>query len=168
MTVVVSREALMRVASHAWDAHPSAVFGFLLGRADNVVSVSLPAWTFPGIADSTVGWGHIAVRLVAAKSLAASSRLILLGAYASASSTETVQLDFGPSALYLSYGTVCCKSHSSVGLVRMGQGDVEWRVHRGVRESDSVNQKRVISRWRALIGSPAYDQLYTRGPVTPW
>ena len=164
MPVIVSREALMRLASHAWNSYPSAAYGFLLGRTGTIISVSLPAWKFPGDNESTVGWDKIGERLAVAKNLAASLKLYLIGAYGSMVSAESMALlRFSQPAIFLGYGPFCCKAHSNVWLSQEGEGKLEWCIHGTVRENDSVNQKRVISRWRALIGSAEYDWLVSSG-----
>ena len=160
MPVIVSREALMRLASHAWNSYPSAAYGFLLGRTETIISVSLPAWTFPGDRESTVGRDKIEERLAIAKNLAASLKLYFIGDYGSLVSEESMAfLRFSKPAIFLDYDPICCKSHSSAGLSQEGKGNLEWCIHGSVRENNSVNQKRVISRWHALIGSAEYYRL---------
>lgn len=158
--LTVSREALVKIENHAWNAFPLESFGFLLGRLEEMsVYAALPCSQSRSDAPED-RWNSVNQHWGKAQLTGKSFRLEVVGYYASSDAWHQPPYpvpDFIASgkAMLLLYQTVCCRGHSWKRIWRDGtwlKQRTGYVVPRGIRISNDVNQKRVLKAWRQLVG----------------
>jgi hypothetical protein len=156
--ITLSREAKLKVAKHAWNVFPLEAFGFLLGRmADNTVYAALPSCNtrHPGIFEDR--WVGMDTYFEQASYVAKAFDLEIVGLYAS---TEEMpgndypipsQIAQTSLQLLILYRMLHCPSCSGIDYNLAGlwlSQEEEPTVQGGKRYLNSINQKKVLKKWR--------------------
>lgn len=174
--LILSREAVGRVALHAWHVHGQEAYGYLLGSLDGeCVVAALPCSRTHDWQTHTDRWNRIDECLRLAEATAADFGLTVVGLYRSEADWDQPPRS-GPdwarrpparpdtlpqlaAALLLVYTPICCRGHS---LCRLYRGDqlLDWRedyrVPKGRRADPNVNGRRIHQAWIRRIGPIDY------------
>ncbi len=169
--IVISTEARIRLARHAWNVLPHEAFGFLLGTpAGDDILVALPCsqTAVRGVRDER--WNGLVQALPKANETAALFGLQVVGVYGATDQyVSTDQPPLRPDADVLAacqcrwtliYQTGCCKAcsrrmklHDGVRIRHWPEGYVESK---GKRLNPAINQRRVYQQWRKRFGPVDY------------
>ncbi len=164
--LILSREALVRIARHAWHVYPQEAFGYLLGTPDAAsIHAALPCSRTHDWQTRADRWNGIEPHLPAAEATAAEFGLAVVGLYRSCSdwlppSPERLDPLSNSTRLLLVYRTICCKSCSNYRLFR---GDTpldprsDYAIPAGRRADPQLNGRRIHQAWRRRIGPIDYD-----------
>lgn len=170
--LILSREALVRVALHAWHVYGQEAFGYLLGSTVSPsILAALPCSRTHDWRTHADRWNGIDWRLPAAEATAAEFGLVVVGLYCSETDWDRrpgwwrrppTRPDL-PNALtstLLVYTPVCCRGHSNHRLFR---GDTllvcreDYAIPRGRRADPLFNGRRIHQAWRRRVGQMDYD-----------
>ena len=167
MILQVSREAPVKIASHAWNVFPLECFGILLGRSSPFqLFAALPVSHTEHWREPTDRWTGVEEKMPIAEGLAATLSMHVIGFYAATEDTRREAYPLPPAfptvvgGLFVLYHTICCKSCScrdyNVGgrwLAELG----EYRESKGKRLDAAINQRRILALWTQHVGHPDYS-----------
>ncbi len=167
MKLTVSREVPVKIASHAWNVVPLECFGILLGTTDPLcLFAALPVSHTAHWKEFTDRWTGIQEAIPKARALAAEVNTDVIGFYASTEDTARDAYPLPPwlaqvpAGLFLLYFTLCCKSCSVPAYYYDGRWlrkDDDYQECKGKRLDKAINQRRILSRWTALVGGIDYS-----------
>lgn len=164
--LILSREAVVRIARHAWHVYSQEAFGYLLGAPDAAsIHAALPCSRTHDWQTHAGRWSGIEQHLPAAEATAAEFGLVVVGLYRSCcdwrpSSRELRDPLHASTRVLLVYRTICCKSCSNYQLFR---GDTlldprsGYTIPAGRRADPQLNGRRIHQAWRRRIGPIDYD-----------
>jgi hypothetical protein len=175
--LTISREALVKIGKHAWNAYPLEAFGYLLGRnTDNTVSVALPCSKTGNWYKFEDRWQGIEENIDHAIATARLFDLSVVGCYASCEAFATVD-NYPPPpiiskanlSLRVLYQTCCCPGHSWVSILakdkRLIRGE-NFQISPGKRSDKYINQKRILKAWSQFHGTIDYSNRPTFSEVS--
>lgn len=164
----ISREALIKLARHAWHVYPLEGFGYLLGKGNERLSAALPCSKTSRWYEFADRWAGIEFNYPKALAVADKFDLEVLGFYASTQSRVGYPhplFSITPDPLILVYTTECCKSCSGFSLYS-GERSLtikeDYLVAPGKRLDLTLNHNKVLKEWRRVFGPIDYSNGYLR------
>lgn len=158
MKLIVSREARVLAGKHAWNCYGRSAYGVLVGSRFRLI-VSLPVSSVRAWGDFDAG-SFASDVLPLARQLADLFHLQTIGFYASSGMgvEEAGRCPLRSQSFFMEYYMECCPQCSWAIYYRNGKrlpGD-RVAVCVGRRLTDTINQKRILSRWNHLLGRTSY------------
>lgn len=158
MILIVSREARVLAAKHAWNCPGRSAYGLLVGSRYRLIAAlpvsSVRSWLD---FDQAVFDTHVTPL---ARQLADSYHLHVIGYYASSEMglVDARRCPLRRGCFFLEYEMECCPHHS---VARYFRNNHPLDYHQlaecgGPRLTDTINQRRILSRWNQLLGRQSY------------
>jgi len=167
MRLELSREVLVKIASHAWNVLPLECFGVLLGKTAPLrVFAALPVSHTAHWQQYNDRWSGMEEKLPQAFELASAMSIKVVGFYASTDVPSDDEYPIPPwlwaldDGVFALYSPICCKAHSGYGFyTRDGwlERQADYIVCPGKRLDPEINQRRVLAQWTARVGYADYS-----------
>jgi len=158
MKLIVSREARVQVAKHAWHRCNRRVYGAILGFRFTILAAlpfsSVKTW------EESDRTACEAALLAPARQLAKQLHLQVIGWYASSDADfhDEKACPLRNEGIFIDYYLMCCPGHSWVSYFSNGRIIAHDRVavSPGKRLTSTINQRKIIAHWNRLLGRNCY------------
>lgn len=163
-TIILNREAIVRISKHAWNGYSSLPrFGYLLGLPnENHVIASLPFSRNQLWFSNDTKWYGIDKGLKLTKGFAKKWHLKVVGLYSASDDFGLVSpafIDDVALKIHFHYSRICCYS-CSFYRIKVGNEKIscdKWQIPTGKRSHPYFYQKRIYQDWIKTVGKIDYS-----------